>query len=485
MTYARLIRFPVLILIAATSFSNAREAKELRGSSIASTADKTNEWSEQYGIRVFNRVLSAGSDSAVVLSPYTLKSALNILALGAEGGTATFFRQQGLMPVQSKDQNGASIWRSLFRESNADSTLQIANSVWLKPTSRVRSSFARVIWRAYAAEVIRIDLARRDAAIRINEWVNRATKQLIPKVLDNMNPSTQLALVNTIYFKGTVPFDLANTKTSEFTRLDGTKSDVAMMNTTRTLLYAETPTWHTVAMPYGGNRFQIIVATSKNADKATEFKNEIVNSGFIRSLSQLKMQETKVSLQLPRFKMEYGADLTSTLSFLGLGRAFDPGANYRRITKGGVRSVSIIHRSVVDVAEEGTNAEAGKSHDRASVTVTIDHPFLFMITDKFTHTVLFVGYVEEPVSTREIPIVWTEVPDKSWVRFKSHTYTYAGAQTTARLIEEVDEGTAHHIADGTRIYMGAQQGKVLWYRYQRDAGSHQTRFVFAEKVELR
>jgi hypothetical protein len=89
------------------------------------------------------------------------------------------------------------------------------------------------------------------------------------------------------------------------------------------------------------------------------------------------------------------------------------------------------------------------------------------------------------ITVPEVPMVWTPVPDKSWVRFKTHTYTYQLARTNAKRIEEVEEGVAHHVADGARIYEGKQDGVIVWYRYNRDAGFSLPRYVVAEEAELR
>ena len=87
-------------------------------------------------------------------------------------------------------------------------------------------------------------------------------------------------------------------------------------------------------------------------------------------------------------------------------------------------------------------------------------------------------------SVPALPIIWSEVPDKSWIRFKSHGYTYEAPRANAQMIEEVDEGSAQRIAPGSKIWVGTIGGKVEWYRYERNVGSGRVRHVIASETEL-
>jgi uncharacterized caspase-like protein len=89
------------------------------------------------------------------------------------------------------------------------------------------------------------------------------------------------------------------------------------------------------------------------------------------------------------------------------------------------------------------------------------------------------------VRTEEVPIAWTEVPDKARVRFKAYAYTYEQPRTDARRVEEVEPGVTHRATAGTKIFAGTQGGEVAWYRYQRDVGSARQRYVVSQDAELR
>jgi serine protease inhibitor len=407
MSTARIFGLPKIIaLLAAFTASDAR-AEDARSPSAPPAATSESEKplaiSDQIGSRVFGRALDSDTQSNVVLSPSSLDAALGMLSLGADGETAKLFRENGIDPLHGTERNGG----ELANLSTAGITLRSANSAWLQVGLKPRRRFPNAIRVAYDAEVAALDFSKPDAVEKINAWVNVATEEVIPRVLDRLNPETEFALVNTTYFKGkwAQPFNKTDTKAGPFKRIDGTTRDVSMMNALLTVPYADTGSWHAVAIPYIGDRLQMIVATSKDPANSDALKQELVRSRLSATLGQLPMEKRKVALMLPRFKATYGADLTAALSALGLQKAFDEQANYRNITKHAIQHTSVIHRAVVEVSEEGTEAAAGSAvvatrsiNPTPPTTFTADHPFFFAIVDKPTGTVIFEGYVTDPES---------------------------------------------------------------------------------------
>src|SRR5215467_5435056 len=287
MHYVRIFGLVLPLVLAGPTIGAPKEPQT--SNDAANGARSADPLNKQYGLKVFDHVLGSAREPAVIMSPYSLTSALDMLALGADGATARLFRQQG---ITRPHRRGQDTYRSLTSGSNAGPTLRIANSAWLRPHAKPRPRFVKAIRRSYDAGITTLDFSRPDAAGKINAWVNSATQEMIPQVVDSIDPTTQFALINTVYFKGkwVTPFAKADTKESPFTRLDGTKHNVPMMNATRSVSYAERPNWHAIALPYGGERFQMVVATSKEPTKAAEFKQEAAKSEFLQALGQLKMQ---------------------------------------------------------------------------------------------------------------------------------------------------------------------------------------------------
>lgn len=406
MSTARMFGLPRIMALLAAFAANDARAEEARSPSASPAVSESQQplaISDQFGSRVFGRALESDTQSNVVMSPSSLDAALGMLSLGAGGATAKLFRDNGIDPLNGSERNGA----KLASFSTAGITLRSANSAWLRAGLKPRRQFPNAMRAAYDADVAALDFSKPEAVEKINAWVSAATEEVIPRVVDSIDPETEFALVNTTYFKGkwAQPFDKADTKAGPFTRVDGTKRDVSMMNASLTVPYADNGSWHAVAIPYSGDRLQMIVATSKDAANSNALKQELIRSRLSATLGQLAMQKRKVTLTLPRFKANYGADLTSALSALGLQEAFSEQANYCKITKHTIRRTSVIHRAVVEVTEEGTEAAAAsvvmgvRSISPTPRTIfAADHPFFFAIVDKLTGTVIFEGYVADPES---------------------------------------------------------------------------------------
>jgi serpin B len=363
----------------------------------------------EFGTKVFSQLLGFSAGSNVVMSPYSLSSALEMLNLGAEGATARLLRvrrggqaHESHVAIEGK----AKVHRSLANASQADLSLRLTDSIWLKPNARPRPAFVAAARGMYDAAVINVDFSRPASAQEINDWVKGNTQGVIGHIVDELDPRTEFLLVNATYFKGkwAVPFDKAETKPMPFTRANGSKHDVSMMNVSATLRYAETSHWHALALPYWGDRFEMVVVTAKDPAKTEQVRRELGGKGFLAALRGMDFSQREVSVRLPRFRAEYGADLTETLIRLGLGPAFGPNANYRQITRASLRPTGVIHRAVVEVTEEGTEAAASTAVAATRSLETpepaefaADRPFAFCIVDSETGVVLFIGYIADPV----------------------------------------------------------------------------------------
>jgi len=362
----------------------------------------------RFGMMVFDGLLSSGRSPALVMSPYSLGAALDMLALGADGKTATLLKERGGQPVQS-GADPAKLHRSLASASSDDVILRLANSVWLRPNTEPLQAYISAAQGAFDAQVKTIDFAQPASAEKINAWVKGATQGVIPSVVDELDPQTEFMLINTTYFKGkwAVPFDAAHTGPAPFTRADGSKHDVPMMNAALRLQYADGPQWHAVMIPYRGERFAMIVMTAKDPTKdpvkSSDVRAGLGSSEFMAALETINWRNQEVMLRLPRFRAEFGADLTPLLMRLGLRDALGPNADYRKITKEPLRATTVLQRALVEVTEEGTEAAAattvtGSRSIGQHVAFSADRPFFFGIIDTQTGTVLFIGHVADPAA---------------------------------------------------------------------------------------
>jgi serpin B len=361
----------------------------------------------RFGMMVFNGLLSSGRRSALVMSPYSLGAALDLLALGAEGKTATLLKERGGQPVASGE-DGAKLHHSLASASSDDVILRLASSVWLRPNAEPRQAYISAAQGDFDAQVTTIDFAQPASADKINAWVKGATQGVIPGVVDELDPQIEFMLINTTYFKGkwAVPFDAAHTGPAPFTRADGSKHDVPMMNAALRMQYADGPQWHAVMIPYRGERFQMIVMTAKDTAKSSDVRAELGGSEFMAALEKINWRSQDVVLRLPRFRAEFGADLTPLLMRFGLSAAFSPNADYRKITKEPLGTLTVFQRALVEVTEEGTEAAAATTVTATRsigqhVAFSADRPFFFGIIDTQTGTILFIGHVADPAAVAD------------------------------------------------------------------------------------
>jgi serpin B len=297
--------------------------------------------------------------------------------------------------------------QSLRDASTADLTVNIANSIWLKPKAQPWPAFVMAARTVYDAGVTNVDFSKAETVELVNAWVKSKTHDVIPSVVDRLDPRSEFLLVNTTYFKAkwASRFDASATRDAPFTRIDGTKRDVPMMNASLPLEYTAADQWHAVKIAYQGNRFEMRVLTAKEPDGSDYLKSRLGATGALKALATSKFDVQDVNLSLPRFRTEYGVDLTAPLNRLGLAAAFGRAANYRGITKSALLGASAIQRTVVEVTEDGTQAAAATAvgptrslETPEPIAFAANRPFFFGIFDKETGTMLFFGYVADPTT---------------------------------------------------------------------------------------
>jgi len=228
-------------------------------------------------------------------------------------------------------------------------------------------------------------------------------KNLIPKGV--LNRLTRLVLTNAIYFKGNweSQFKKDRTKDGPFTLAGGEKVNVTMMNQTADFNYMETEDFQGLELPYVDNELSMIILLPKRVDGLAEFEKTLT----LKNLSQwlAKLRKRKVIVSVPKFKMTSQFRLAEVLKSMGMTDAFVPDvADFSGMN--GKRDLfisAVIHKAYVDVNEEGTEAAAATavvvgitSMPARPPVFRADHPFLFLIRDNHSGSILFIGRVTNP-----------------------------------------------------------------------------------------
>ena len=360
------------------------------------------------------------ADGNLFFSPYSISTALAMTYAGARGQTATQMADALRFPVGNQpssldSQQFASEFGKLIKDLNTRGEdgayeLTVANALWGQKGYGFLAEFLELVEKHYSSRLNEVDFAAatETARLTINAWVEKKTNEKIKNliaegVLDSM---TRLVLTNAIYFKGNwaQQFKEDRTKEAPFTLSDGQKVDVPMMNQTTKFGYLETETLQGLELPYADNELSMIVLLPKELDGLSELEKSLTLDNLSQWQSKLSKREVVVSI--PKFKLTSQFSLASVLKAMGMTDAFSKSANFSGMN--GKRDLfisAVIHKAYVDVNEEGTEAAAATAvtmrltsigpADRPPV-FRADHPFLFLIRDNQSGSILFIGRVMNP-----------------------------------------------------------------------------------------
>jgi serpin B len=352
----------------------------------------------------------ADPDSNLFLAPLSASMALGMTLNGASGNTYQEMRETlGFGALSQGEINqGYRDLMDLLMELDPRVELGVGNSIWYREGFSVRGDFLERMERYFDALVQALDFSDPEAPGVINGWVRDQTRGRIKEIVDPpIDPSTVMFLINATYFKAkwTHRFDKGRTSQAGFFREDGTSTPVPLMEITDTVPYAETEEYQAVDLPYGGGAFSLTVLLPKGEETARSVVESLSPSSWAGIVDHLEDREGTV--QLPRFRMEWGRLLNETLQGMGMVDAFLPGvADFSGLSDDalamGLYVSKVKQKSFVDVNEEGTEA-AGVTMvqiDRSALpdrfVFRADHPFVFMIRERFSGTVLFAGVFMEP-----------------------------------------------------------------------------------------
>jgi serpin B len=212
-----------------------------------------------------------------------------------------------------------------------------------------------------------------------------------------------MVLLNAIYFKGdwTVPFDEDDTRAADFRRPDGSLVTADLMNRDDTLAYVATERYQAVDLPYGGQAFSMTVVLPAEGVSPAELVAELDEDTWSAWLDDFAT--TRVALSLPKFELEWDQELNDALIALGMVDAFDGGrADFSRLTPGGGVWIDFVQqKAFVRVDEKGTEASAATAVvmvESAPPQMRVDRPFLFVLRERLSGTILFMGIVNDPTA---------------------------------------------------------------------------------------
>jgi serpin B len=361
-----------------------------------------------------------GQSGNLFYSPHSLSVALAMTYAGARGSTAEQMAEtlHYTLPQERLHPAFNALDLALTgRDSGEDGgdapqpfQLNIANSLWGQQDYPFLPGFLDLLALNYGAGLRLVDFAAAPEPSRreINQWVEKQTQEKIKELVPEggITPGTTLVLANAIYFKADwlYPFSPIRTRPESFYPLVGEPYDVPMMSTPQAvaLPYYQGQGFQAVELPYVGNQVSMLVLVPDKGE-FSRFEASL-DAGQVQEILD-GLEPRQVQLSMPKFRFETGYNLAETLAGMGMPEAFEPGAaDFSRMDATHSLFISeVFHKAFVAVDEKGTEAAAatavvmGRSAAlEPGLELVIDRPFIFLIRDKGSDALLFVGRVLAP-----------------------------------------------------------------------------------------
>lgn len=369
--------------------------------------------SNTFTFDLFKTVNEAEGDQNVFISPLSVDIALHMTVNGATGETKEVMKQTlGVEHLTDEEVNTAARdLTNLLLQMDKKVALSTANSIWYDNQLNLQSGFSQLIENYYSGKIAGLNFDDPATKDIINGWVEDKTKGKIKDLIESVDDASVMFLVNAIYFKADwmYQFEKSQTKEDQFTMENGNQVPVQMMFSKGVKLrYHANETLQLLEIPYGNGQFNMVMLLP-NHQYTTQ---DVINALTAQDLKNWIDQADTLTPQLymPKFTMKFKIDnMKDVLSKMGMGLPFTDEAEFNGFFQESVgKNLAInkvIHQSFIEVHEEGSEAAAATAVEivnRTSIgggstmTIRIDHPFVFLICEKHSEAVLFAGKMMNP-----------------------------------------------------------------------------------------
>jgi serpin B len=363
--------------------------------------------SNQFAFDFYSQIKAGGGN--IFFSPYSISVALAMTSEGARRKTAEEMQSVLHFPEDDTIRRSAFAW--LYNNMNKEEKeyiLSTANALWAHEDYEFLDEYFDLIEQYYMGKVTNLDFVNEaeKSRVTINTWVEEQTngkiKDLIPK--GKISDLTRLVLTNAIYFKGNwlKQFDAEKTKEQDFRVSPEQTVKAQMMSMTgETFNYTATQDLQVLELPYEGENLSMLILLPGEGG-LDSVEESLTLENLVNWRNSLSEQE--INIHIPKFKFETKYDMGDTLEEMGMPSAFNPDvADFSGMD--GTKRLSIkfvIHQGFVEVNEKGTEAAAatavGIGIESAPPSFYADHPFIFLIQDRESGNILFMGRVTDPTA---------------------------------------------------------------------------------------
>lgn len=369
------------------------------------------EGNNAFALDLYQRLNSKGKN--VFLSPYSISSAFGMCYAGARGNTKKEMSKVFHYPADQEQlhKNFAELNGALEKiQKKRHVELNIANSLWAQNDYSFLSEYFSIIKKYYAAKIENVDFEHNPEKARkeINDWTEENTNHLIEEIIPQgvLTPLAKLVLASAIYFKGEwlSTFESERTKDEPFWVTPEHSKDVPMMRQDGYFEYAENRDIQALLLPYKGNDLSMVILLPRKKDGIRGLENRLTMKRITQWIGALQTQNT--AIYLPKFAIESAFSLKEYLTSMGMRDAFLwPGADFSGMDGTELLFLSeALHKAWVKVDERGTEAAAatavimtlGAAPNESVKVFRADHPFVFIIKENTSGSILFMGKVSDP-----------------------------------------------------------------------------------------
>ena len=393
----------VVILFLIFPFSCSQTNKNVEAAPVENLSNAINS----FGLHLLQEMLGLFDEENVVISPVSISAALSMTLNGANDETLNSMKKTLMLENYSPEAINR-YYRNLLDslpKLDSEVEIKIGNAIWYREDMRVRSAFKKVLKKFYDAEISKADFKDGSVVNKINGWVRESTQGKISSIIDRVNPTDVMYLLNAVYFKGNWQhrFDERGTKEAAFYPVADEKITCQMMNASKKFLYFENEEVQVVHLPYGTGKFEMVVILPKENVSLDSLVKGVDTTSFLNWLTT--GAKITVNLSMPKFKMEYKKSLKDALSEMGMEDAFSPKADFSGMVEDEKLNISDVkHKTFIEVNEKGTEAAAvtGVTMVLSSVRpmephrMNVNRPFIFLITENQHKNILFMGKIGRP-----------------------------------------------------------------------------------------
>ncbi|MCH9659092.1 serpin family protein [archaeon] len=380
---------------------------------LVNNSDSITDESEQkdFVFAFYSEIAEKDETSNIFFSPLSISTAFSMAYEGAKENTASEMLQVfGFESDDAKRQKAISELLSQFNHKDDWYSLQVANALWVKDGYEIKQGYLDAAKTHYFSTVENVDFVTDDGINRVNSWVAEKTNDKIQDILapGSIDEATRMVITNAVYFKGkwSPEFNPRNTSEKPFWTDKESSAMVPMMKQPVDIYnYAKTENLQALELNYLGGDISMVVLLPKDRDGIQPLEHSMDK----KKLDAIKDSMTRqpLTVEIPKFEFETKYNLKSPLQSLGLRDAFDKNnADFQGITDEQIYLDRASHKAFVNVNEKGTEAAAITALVARTTSgppepvdeFVADHPFMFVIQEKETGEILFIGRVMDPTA---------------------------------------------------------------------------------------